>query len=240
MKRKTKAQVPKLKLELHKDLHPYVDLTTGILDHPLISIRNLSNEPNVQEINRLYTELAARRNHCLAEVRVRPLNYIALHQKHYRLFAFYQIRHLISDAQYWRMLEYVWTISEYLFQNKNDWLLLLSATRRYRGLMMQRADRKFFAGLPDELTIFRGYREGQDRHGLSWTLSQAQATRFANRNATGETGKPIVLVGRCAKVDVFCYTNGREEDEIIIDPAKITDIREVGGINQAPLADSGH
>jgi len=103
------------------------------------------------------------------------------------------------------------------------------------SLEMRRKDRKFFEGLPKTLTIYRGYQHGIHRHkmGLSWTLSKEKAVWFAYRRP--ENGKPMVALGRCRKADVFCYTNGREEDEIIIDPAHITNVRTLKDIGPSPF-----
>jgi hypothetical protein len=89
--------------------------------------------------------------------------------------------------------------------------------------MMDEDERKTFGELPDELTIYRGYA-GKRKNGLSWTLSLEKAEWFADRfeMMTGETS--YVVKGTCKKADVIAYFDRRQEDEILIDPAKVVGI----------------
>jgi hypothetical protein len=47
--------------------------------------------------------------------------------------------------------------------------------------------------------------------------------------------KPIVVVGKCRKADVFGYCNGRKEQEIVIDPKKIMGVRVLKDIGPSPF-----
>lgn len=228
----------KLVNALHEDLRPYV-YEDGMIHHPLI-IRELPcKKDQIEEINLSYLRKKAQRDEYLQGVRYQPFNYLFLHERAYRLKAFRQIRHLISDAKYWRMLEWVWSDAEYLTQNKKVWLPLLNSKRRYRLLMMNRKDRKAFEAMPVEFTIYRGHKKGIGRNGLSWTLSRDKAVWFAYRFAESDARTHMLLTGTCKKSDVFCYTSGRKEEEIIIDPAKIEGIREVPNIGPSPFGAGG-
>ena len=187
------------------------------------------------QLNAAYLKKKALAEQFLANIRFDPMAYLVLIEKPYRLNALIEIRNRISDAQYWRCLAYAWAISEYTHQNKWEWLNLFRSERRYRALMMVREDRKYFDALPDTLTIYRGYQQGKHKHkmGLAWSLSKEKAIWFAYRKP--ENGRPMVVSGVCRKADAICFTNGRKEQEIIIDPALITRIKNVKDIGPSPF-----
>ena len=190
---------------------------------------------SAESINAAYMHKNAIGEKFLANIRFDPLASLVLIEKPYRLDAFLEIQDRLSDAQYWRNLEFVFSMTEYVHESKTKWLSLLQSNQRYRPLMMTRKDRKAFENLPDTLTIYRGYQHGKYRHkmGLSWTLSKEKAIWFAHRRSTN--GSPKVVVGTCKKADVFCYTDDRNEQEIIIDPAKVIGIRAVRDIGPSPF-----
>lgn len=131
-----------------------------------------------------------------------------------------------DDAEYWRCLNLAYTIKPiYLSDRKTWWLSLFKADRARRDAFMEQdeGDKAAFERLPGELTIYRGYQRGKHRSGISWTLSKTVALWFANR-WPGE-GQPMVVRGIGDKADVLGYTNGRQEEEIIIDPANVRGFR---------------
>lgn len=201
---------------------------------PLLIMFGISQHPP-ELINDAYRRKKALAEKLLANIRFDPLGYLVLIEKPYRLDAFIEIQDRLSDAQYWRNLEFVFSITEYVHENSAKWLSLLNSKRRFRPLMMMRKDRKIFKTLPETITIYRGYQHGKFRHkmGLSWTLLKEKAIWFAHWRS--ENGSPKVVAGSCRKTDVFCYTNGREEQEIIIDPAKVIGIRAVRDIDPSPF-----
>lgn len=107
--------------------------------------------------------------------------------------------------------------------------------------------------LPDELRVYRGYREPRKRLGISWSLSRLVAEGFsydasvpdvegervcsfggldyyAERGYTLEEKQalgPKLITGTCSLLDVLAYTNIRSEQEIVIDPAKVRNIEEL-------------
>ena len=213
---------------------------THWIHSPLLITFGLSGLDAAKEINTAYMRKKALAENFLANIRFDPMAYLWLIEKPYRLDAFIELQDRLSDAQYWRYLEFVFSIVEYVQYDIAKWLSLLHSTRRYRPLMMERKDRKHFETLPDTLTIYRGYQHGKYRHkmGLSWTLSKEKAIWFAYRRT--ENGAAKVVTATCAKANVFCYTNGRKEEEIIIDPAKLNGIRAVRDIGPSPFKGAGH
>ena len=215
------------------ELQEYVFEDDGkyCISGPLLIKTDLQNYDPV-ELNTEFTKKCASEKEYRANVRFAPLSYLWLIEKPYRMDALIDIQDEISDAQYWHCLEHVWTLTEFVHENIEEWFELFSSKRRYRALLMSRVDRKYFQTLPNILTVYRGYQEGLDDNmmGLAWTLSLEKADYFAHRFE--EIGEPKVVSGVCNKSDVICYTNGREEQEIIIDPLKISGIKPVKSVTQ--------
>lgn len=86
-------------------------------------------------------------------------------------------------------------------------------------------DRLLSAGdtLPDDLgspfTIYRG-QDLSEEVGMSWTLSRDRAEWFAQRNAEhiDEDGETGVIEMQVTVEDILFYDNGREEQEVVVDP----------------------
>jgi len=232
---KLNSEALKFMHALSPQLQPYMCVINRSpwLHGPLLVMFISDSKP--EELNAHFHAKKALADRFLKNVRFDPMAYLYLIERPYRIDALIKIRNRITDAQYWRCLGEFWEDAEYPHQRFTTWLRLFKSKRRYRPLMMRRKDRKFFEGLPKTLTIYRGYQHGIHRHkmGLSWTLSKEKAVWFAYRRP--ENGKPMVALGRCRKADVFCYTNGREEDEIIIDPAHITNVRTLKDIGPSPF-----
>jgi len=226
---------------LHPEIQRYVCKFDGAywIHSPLLITFDLSGVDAAKEINTAYMRKKALAEKVLANIRFDPLGYLVLIEKPYRMDAFIEIQDRLSDAQYWRNLEFVFSITEYVHENKAKWLELLKSKRRFRQLMMTRKDRKSFEKMPEILTIYRGYQHGKYHHkmGISWTLSKKKATWFAYRRSAN--GSPKVVVGTCKKTDVLCYTDDRKEQEVIIDPANITNIRKVPDIGPSPFQGAG-
>ncbi len=77
--------------------------------------------------------------------------------------------------------------------------------------------------LPDDLdsqfTIYRG-QDLSEEVGLSWTLSRDKAEWFAQRNTDhiGTDGEVGVIEMQVTLDDILYYDNGREEQEVVVDP----------------------
>ena len=139
-------------------------------------------------------------------------SYIWLHERPYRLQAFMEISKNLSNEKYWEILSAMWTDCENIWQNKSYWKSLLSDRPDTKHLFMSDEDRSFFNSLPETVTIYRGYIEGKNKRGFSYTLSKEKAEWFAKRYWNeGE-----VLTRTVNKSDIFAYTNERGEQEIII------------------------
>lgn len=97
------------------------------------------------------------------------------------------------------------------------------------GTIMFTDDETSYRHLPQKLTIYRGYHEAAKREGISWSLSKTVAEDFAHISWR-EDAKDVpasVVTGTCLLKDVLAYTNDRGEQEIIINPKKVTGIRNI-------------
>lgn len=77
--------------------------------------------------------------------------------------------------------------------------------------------------------VYRG--QGRDeRRGIAWTLDINVARRFANGaglRVPGSVKDPVVLRSRVARRQVLGYLTGRNEAEVIIDPATLAVVEPV-------------
>jgi hypothetical protein len=139
-------------------------------------------------------------------------SYVFIHERPYRFNAFKKIQNLLTDEEYWDLLNNIWTDSENIWQNIKEWKILLSNRPKTKHLFMSADDKKAFNKLPDTITVYRGYVPRKNKSGLSYTIDKQRAEWFAKR--FHKNGKVIEKVVK--KSEVFGYTNARGEQEIII------------------------
>ena len=80
------------------------------------------------------------------------------------------------------------------------------------------------------LRIYRGTLGDDPREGISWTLSEEQARWFAEHGARGsgrDRSIPTVWAATVEAENVLGYFTGRGEEEVIIDPADVSDVTAV-------------
>jgi hypothetical protein len=144
-------------------------------------------------------------------------SYIWLHERPYRVtaFKFFTDKYDVKDEDYWSLLKDVWTDSENIWQNKDLFKKLLSSKRKGKEYFMDTDENNFFAQLPEEFIIYRGYHEGKNKKGFSYTLDKNIAEWFSVRFTNSKLYVPNVKEIVVKKKDVFAYINSREEKEII-------------------------
>lgn len=204
--------------ELHPDLAAVLtdeDEEFRMIQHPLLHC--LYNHPALHN----YQYKVAKEELAKAESEKDWIKVIRLHERPYRLGALKQYADKLSDEQYWETLGGVWANIENIHQYGKDVHKLLTSNRPHREKMMDKEEAAELASLPEELTIYRGFVPGKNRDGWSWTLNKDKAEWFAKRFAP-LFGKGKVATGTCAKSDVIALLLGRNEDEVIIDPGRVT------------------
>ena len=194
--------------DLHPDLVPYVsDGPLGKqLRHPLVYQigmwgNGLANAYYLQKISDAKKALLNKKYD----------SYVWLHERPYRIEAFQEIQHLLSDTAYWKLLADIWTDTENHWQNYEEWKELIGSERGSRHYLMNEEDDQILRSLPDEVIIYRGCQKGINENGLSWTLDKSKAEFFAKR--LGKDG--IVLEKKISKLDIIAVFTGRNEAEVI-------------------------
>lgn len=200
---------------LHPDLEEYVyetEMFGPVLKHPLVF-----------DVPMSFTSLVNKRyEHKLkavddADREGNWSQYIWLHERPYRLEAFFDIEERLTDAEYWDLLGDVWIDSENIYENYADWSEALGSERANSHLMMSKEERAALEELPDRIRIWRGGIEDLNELGLSWTTDKSRAVWFADRFANvGVRGEAVVTEAYVHKSNVVAYFTRRGENEIVI------------------------
>jgi hypothetical protein len=81
--------------------------------------------------------------------------------------------------------------------------------------------------LTGELTVYRGTAGDDPLAGISWTLDEERAEWFAEHGARGRArGEPTVWQAKVDASDLLGYFVGRNEAEVVVDPATLRDVEE--------------
>jgi hypothetical protein len=209
---------------LHQHLHSCIDATMEgypCLKHPLF----------VGPIDPNRAALA----HWLIEQKGREIEKAVKAQKwyevvffHEKIFlddAFREYENHFDDPSYWLILGRIWTQQEQLWPNRKWFLQVFKSPRPKRDHLMSPEEHDVLEALPDMFQIYRGFI-GNRGEGLSWSLDRAKAEWFARRfSILTELGQPQLMVGVIKKKDVLAYFDGREEKEIVVDPAKVRSMK---------------
>lgn len=199
---------------LHPDLVPYLELDGALgaqVRHPLVYQVPLWSNGSA---NAYYLQKKKDLEIALAEKNYSRVIY--LHERPYRLQAFIQIAHHLSDTKYWSILSGIWTDTENQWQNLEQWKELLSANRSSRHYLMDESEVQLLNSLPEFVKIYRGCVKGLNEDGLSWTLDKAKAEFFANRFSK----EGIILEREIPKSEIIAVLTGRGESEVICEVKK--------------------
>lgn len=148
---------------------------------------------------------------------------VFLHERPWRLNAFLDIAEHLDDQEYWQLLSTIWTDSENIWQNRDEWREAFEADRADRHLIMSDEERDALAALPDTIPVYRGYQHDTAEDGMSWTVDEDRAKWFANRWNTPESEAwPRIAQGQVGKDKIIAYITSRGESEIIVFPEDVT------------------
>ena len=215
---KLPAQDRKILTKLHPDLQAALDDRFGLMvHHPLVitSLYRPFDRGQIEEINATYLRQKELVQQFKAEREFRGCLFLT--KRPYRLDMFVdQLVPLLKDQQYWKLLSFVWVDTEGPHLNFSTWAHLFASERKFRPMLMDKAERAALAAMPDVLTIYRG---GSTKKGLSWTLTEEKARWFASRH---RDGKSRVYKATVPKDKVYAYLNGRKEHEIVVNPKFVT------------------
>jgi hypothetical protein len=211
--------------DLHDDLAVCVydsDFLGQVLKHPLVFAVPYHPQQNAY-LNQCYDA----KQRAIAEAIADSdwSSFLWMHERPYRVEAFFEIQHELDDHAYWDRLGTLWTDSENIYENLDVWVDLLDSDRPGRDHMMDDEERAALAAMPDTITVWRGHSD-INADGWSWTTDRDRAVWFANRFTVMENRNPYVTEATVAKTDVIAYMLARKESEIVVNPDNVTVITE--------------
>jgi hypothetical protein len=129
---------------------------------------------------------------------------------------------------WWTLLGEAWTccdnISRYTC-SRYGINPLDGAERADLDLMMDAEERRAFAALPEEITVYRGCYKN-NKKGLSWTLRREIAERFPTLMRYRQRGLPLLLIGTAHRSRCVLKL-GRNEDEIICADVRVIKVESI-------------
>ena len=230
----TLEQLMDTKADLHPDLEAAKCKADGLgwdcIKHPL-----LFAVPYMPEMNAVYNKQYECRA-ATVEKAVVEKNWsriLGFTERPYRFQTFMEHMGLMTNAEYWENLGWLWTDSENLWQvGKRELRGLLNSERSGRELMMDPEEREALAALPETFPVYRGHGP-KNKWGFSWTLDLAKAAWFANR-FTRKGERQLVTEGACLKANAVALFLGRNEKEIVTDPMKLKALKNVNLNDRGP------
>lgn len=207
-------------IELNSDLKDYIcEGRLGLMIHHPLTIQIFYNEQMNEMINQIYESKKEAVEEALKNKDIH--RFIYLHERPYRLEALYKIIDQVPKDKYWDIITNVYIDTENYYQNKGMWNALFSANIKVP---------EKFNIKEDMLTIYRGFRERGAQKGISWTLSKEKAEWFAKRF---EPEKAKIAEMKIDKKDVVCFIKQRGEEEIIIHPKLLKNLKcEITELNK--------
>ena len=145
---------------------------------------------------------------------------LTLYERPYRINAFMDMQDGLTDREYWESLGWIYTDSENLHQNRDEWRELLNSDRPDRLYIMGAEDRTALALMKNPIRVYRG-KAIQDGDGFSWTTNLKKARWFANRNAELRSQSTHVITGTIRRKHVIAYLTNRGESEIVAMPERV-------------------
>ena len=102
-------------------------------------------------------------------------------------------------------------------------------------LLMNKEEKEFYDNLPDKVKVYRGINLSDEDElderlehyglGISWTLDEEKGKWFRNRFFRKQR---YLFEGLVDKKDIIVYLKSRGEEEVIINPINIKDIKKIG------------
>ena len=92
-----------------------------------------------------------------------------------------------------------------------------------KNALMEEDELEVYNSLPEMVTVYRGVTSYNNKKlkVLSWTIDTEVAKWFANRFQ----GKGQVYTATISKKHILAYFGGRGEQEVVVDPSKLKDIK---------------
>ncbi len=158
----------------------------------------------------------------------------ALINKNYCFAFLYYVLKLLSRNDLSEILSFIWTSGEetshYNPFSVSELVQLFGSCNP--EALMNEDEYQYYQNLPDELIIYRGILKTNENciYGLSWTVSQEKAIGFANRFSPRDNEERAVYAAKIKKKDTFAYFSRVDDDEIIVNPEKLYDVKRLQNI----------
>jgi hypothetical protein len=150
--------------------------------------------------------------------------FIKFVHKPYRLTILYEIKDYMGKKEFTSLLADSWELTEYPHTNKIRDLIEMFKEADQNILFEDKKEKDYFDSLPEDLIIYRGTQSSKAKiRGLSWTLSKEKARWFSKRFKLN--GK--IYQAKIKKADIFYYSNGRSEEEVVINPFKLKKVKVI-------------
>ncbi len=138
--------------------------------------------------------------------------------------AFFKFTHKYLDLDdFSSFLGALWTYVE--FPNSDATVSKLDFIRYFRMAdktkVMEQAEYEAYCKLSNEVIVYRGVAEKGTYNALSWTMDKEKAKWFSQR--FGMNG--VLYSATVNKEDIFAFFSCRNEDEIVLDYRKLTDVK---------------
>lgn len=135
-------------------------------------------------------------------------------RQQYRLTLFKYTNQYMSPEDFKEVLLFSWIMIEYPLSDVN---VTKNEMLRWFGKL------NFVSNLSGVVTIYRGVGSEKYRNGISWTLVKSKAEWFATRF----TDNGIVYSAKVKSKDILYYISERGEEEIIVDPKKLMQMKRI-------------
>lgn len=209
---------------LHPDLVPWLvesERIGTVLKHPLVF-----DVPyfGAGMANYRYKAKTKAIKQALAEEKWRT--YVFLHERPYRLEALLILERMrrtaMTDQDYWGLVSSIWTDSENIWQNQEEWAEVFASPRKgKRKGLMDGGEYARWRRLPETVTVWRGAQREINEDGWSYSLDREQAEWFAKRFEWHES-TPVVIEATVPRTNIVAYFRGRGEEEIVAYPHAVT------------------
>lgn len=160
-----------------------------------------------------------------------PYHVFMLITKPYLLGFLKYAKPYLSTEDFTQLLADVWIRSESPNDDPNlsKTKLLAMFKAADPNILMDDEERSRLQSLEDPVTVYRGVTSYNAKNvkALSWTLDENVAQWFAHRY--GEQG--TVYQAQIRKGDIYAIFTGRNESEVIVDPAQLVNIEPVQDLN---------
>lgn len=148
-----------------------------------------------------------------------------MNSAYYMNFLLYIFMYFDDNTELGEVLKYTWTSQEFPNYNSKQYLDIIEKLfEKSRHRIMDKDERNKFHSLNEIVTVYRGQsHDGNYYKALSWTDNKERARWFSQRWC----GCGKVWQAKIKRKDIYCYLNNRGESELIINPNKIFDRKQI-------------